>query len=84
LCGLSGLAAGMAIELSEMLESALLDNRKALVGMILILIFAEALGLTVRHRCDLVGLLASVPYCLFLPFRIHLTQILSLLYPTQD
>jgi hypothetical protein len=66
-------------------ESALLDNRKALVGMILILIFAEALGLYgTLHRCDLVGLLASVPYCLFLPFRIHLTQILSLLYPTQD
>jgi F0F1-type ATP synthase membrane subunit c/vacuolar-type H+-ATPase subunit K len=54
-CGLSGLAAGMAIGIvGDASVPAVGQQEKLFVGMILILIFAEALGLygTFVHRID--------------------------------
>ena len=45
-CGLSGLAAGLAIGIvGDHLTRASAEQPKLFVGMVLILIFAEALGL---------------------------------------
>jgi V-type H+-transporting ATPase proteolipid subunit len=67
-CGLSGLAAGMAIGIvGDAGVRAVGQQEKLVVGMILILIFAEALGLY--------GTLIGLPQCLyfiFLPFILEL------------
>jgi V-type H+-transporting ATPase proteolipid subunit len=72
-CGLSGLAAGMAIGIvGDAGVRAVGQQEKLFVGMILILIFAEALGLygtLLRWLCSLVDLA-----CLGAVFLLHLSS----------
>ena len=79
-CGLSGLAAGMAIGIvGDAGVRAVGQQEKLFVGMILILIFAEALGLYGAFCCAIMDYLV----CNFLPFlgSCHLTMLLSFLCP---
>ena len=73
-CGLSGLAAGMAIGIvGDAGVRAVGQQEKLFVGMILILIFAEALGLYGESLCPVSGLCNSPPLTRvqFYPNRSH-------------
>jgi V-type H+-transporting ATPase proteolipid subunit len=80
-CGLSGLAAGMAIGIvGDAGVRAVGQQEKLFVGMILILIFAEALGLYGKKLVHYLGTKwsnASSEEILILTFNLNLSSVFS-------